>query len=280
METVLEMIPLALILCFGIFVQASAGFAAGLIIIPSLLWIGYSIPEAQASMLVATIPQNCWGVWSLRDSISRRRVTWPGLTRVAFLPVGCGVLWLLQSQPIDRVKQAVGAMVLLVTIAIIFFNPKQREHLSPVWTWITFPISGFLQGLVGMGGPPMVFWVQAHDWSTRQVRGFLFAMYLISIVPALTVLYLYFGNLIFRPMLTAAATIPLLLLVTVVGLKFGDWLGRQRLRRITYGLLLLIGAAGIASPILSPSVEAKPAQESSVQDPSGKTVDPLTDQGN
>ena len=245
------MLPLALILCLGIFVQASAGFAAGLIIIPSLLWCGFTIPEAQASMLVATIPQNAWGVWSLRESISARKSAWPGVGRILFLPIGCWALVGLQSFPMDRIKQVVGLVVLLVTIAIIVYKPKPRESLHPAWAFLAFPLSGFLQGLVGMGGPAMVFWIQAHDWSTRQIRGFLFTMYLISIVPALLVLYYYFGNLIFEPMLVAAATIPLLLLVTMVGIKFGDRLGRERLRRVTYGLLLLIGIAGIASPYLA-----------------------------
>ena len=68
-ETIFSLIPFAVILCAGIFVQAAAGFAAGLVIVPALLWCGYSIPAAQCSLLVATIPQNIWGVWSLRDSI-------------------------------------------------------------------------------------------------------------------------------------------------------------------------------------------------------------------
>lgn len=246
-----EFVSLALILSLGIFVQASAGFAAGLIIIPILLWSGFSIPAAQASMLVATIPQNCWGVWSFRESIPVRRVAWPGVGRVLFLPIGCLVLVKLQEFPIDQIKQVVGAVVLTVTIAIIFFKPKRRQELHPGWAMVTFPISGFFQGLVGMGGPPMVFWVQAHDWSTREVRGFLFAMYLISIIPALSVLYYFFGTEIVDPALMAAATIPVLLLVTVVGLKFGDWLGREKLRRVTYALLFLIGLAGIASPYLT-----------------------------
>ena len=98
----------------------------------------------------------------------------------------------------------------------------------------------------------MVFWVQAHDWDTRRMRAFLFAMYLVSILPAMLVLYLFFGNRIIQPSLVAATTIPLLVLVTGAGLKFGTWLGRVRLRRVTLGLLLVMGIAGLAAPLLSP----------------------------
>ena len=73
MDIVIDSLPLILILCLGVFVQSAAGFAAGLTIIPALLWFGYSIPAAQCALLVASIPQNIWGVWSFRDSIMRGR---------------------------------------------------------------------------------------------------------------------------------------------------------------------------------------------------------------
>jgi uncharacterized membrane protein YfcA len=244
-------LPLAIILCIGIFVQSSAGFAAGLIIIPSLLWCGYSIPEAQASLLVATVPQNIAGVWSLRKSISIERIAMPGLTRIVFFPVGCFLLVGLQAFPVERVRQVVGAVVLVATLSIILFKPTPRQSLHWGWSWLAFPVSGLLQGLVGMGGPAMVFWVQAHDWDARQMRGFLFAMYLASLFPALLMLYYFFGQQVVQPALVAMTVVPLLLLATYLGLKFGDWLGRERLRKITLALLLVIGLAGIASPYVT-----------------------------
>ena len=250
-ETVLSLIPFAAILCAGIFVQAAAGFAAGLLIVPALLWCGYSIPAAQCALLVATIPQNIWGVWSLRDSIDVKAVVEPGLLRVLFLPTGIVVLKLMDFVDPETVRQIVGLIVLFVTLAIITFRPAPRPHLHPIWARIAFPLSGFLQGLVGMGGPPMVFWVQAHDWSTEKTRSFLFMMYLVSIFPALAFLYVAFGDVVIEPGLLALAMLPLLWLVTCIGLKFGSMLGRERLRRVTLGLLLLMGLAGVVGPMLN-----------------------------
>jgi uncharacterized membrane protein YfcA len=252
MEFLYSLAPLALILCAGIFVQAAAGFAAGLFIVPSLLWCGYQIPEAQASLLVATIPQNIWGIWSLRDSLTPKVVAVPAAGRVAFLPLGAAVLVGMESFPQAQIRQVVGAVVLAVTIATIVYRPAPQKKLKRIWGLIAFPISGFLQGLVGMGGPAMVFWVQAHDWDTRKMRAFMFAMYLASIAPALGVLYLFFGDRIVPPALIAGLLIPLLVLATGVGLKFGTWLGRVRLRRLTLGLLFVMGLAGLAAPMLTP----------------------------
>ncbi len=252
METLLEQWPLAMILCVGIFVQSAAGFAAGLLIVPALLWFGYLIPESQTLLLVATIPQNIWGVWTFRRSISVRQVAYPGLLRLVFLPPGVWLLGQLEAFPVVVLRQFVGGVVIAVTLAVLLFRPTPRKRLHPVWSWVAFPASGFLQGLVGMGGPAMVFWVQAHDWGTKQSRGFLFAMYLISIAPALWILYLFFGDRVIAPALIASALIPLLLVVTYLGLHFGTWLGRRRLRRVTLVLLLLLGASGLAAPWLTP----------------------------
>ncbi len=249
-EQMSPLIPITLILCAGIFVQSAAGFAAGLLIVPALLWCGYTIPAAQSALLVATIPQNVWGVWSLRADIKPARMVWPGVGRIVTLPIGVWMLHSMESLPTESIRQIVGAVVLAVTLSIVVFKPKPQSHIHPAWAWLAFPISGFLQGLVGMGGPAMVFWVQSHDWDTKQSRGFLFAMYLISIVPALVILHYAFGDRIIGPGLLAAASIPFLWISSVFGLRFGTWLGRDRLRRLTLALLLLMGVSGLAAPWL------------------------------
>jgi uncharacterized protein len=246
-----SLLPLAIVLCIGIFAQAASGFAAGLLIVSMLIWLGYSIPEAQASLIVATIPQNMWGVWKFRDSVSIKQVAWPAVGRLASLPVGIAVLWSMETLPIDRVKQIVGGVMLVITLAICVFRPVPRQSLHPGWGILAFPISGFLQGLVGMGGPAMVLWVQAHDWNTRQSRGFLFAMYLISMIPAIAMLYVAFGDRIIEPSLIAFAMTPLLLVSTSLGLSAGTKLGRNRLRRITLAVLIFIGACGLIAPWFS-----------------------------
>ena len=252
MESLFSILPLVSILCVGIFVQAAAGFAAGLLIVPMLLWFGYSLPEAQCALLAATIPQNVWGVWTFRESIPARRVLRLGLLRIAFLPLGVWVVWSIDTLPTDTIRQIVGAVVLAMTVAIVIVQPQPRQQVNPLWSALVFPLSGFLQGVVGMGGPPMVFWIQAHDWSTRQVRGFLFAMFLVSIGPALGLLYYVFGDRVVRPGLTAIATTPVLLVATYFGLQVGTWLGRRRLRVVTLWLLALIGISALVSPWLGP----------------------------
>ncbi len=247
----LAMLLLAGVLCVGIFAQAASGFAAGLLIITTLVWFGYPIPEAQALLIVATIPQNLWGAWEFRESISPKQIAWPAFGRLLFLPLGILLLEAMESLSVETIKQLVSGIMLAITMAVCVLNPRPRQRLPWGWGWLSFPLSGFLQGLVGMGGPAMVLWVQAHDWDTKRSRGFLFAMYLVNITPALTLLYYKFGNRIVTPSLIASALIPLLLVATWLGLRAGTWLGRKRLRTVSLGILILIGIAGLAAPWMS-----------------------------
>ena len=239
---------LAIVLSLGIFIQSASGFAAGMLIISGLLWMGYPIPEAQVALLIATLPQNIWGVWSLRDAIDSRSLVWPAVGRLVFLPPGIATLWWLDGFPSERIKQVVGAVLLVVTISLIMLRVQPRRSLHPLWACLAFPSSGFLQGLIGIGGPSMVLWVQAHDWDTRRSRGFLFAMYLVSLPPALLLLGWTFGLRVGPVAVMSVALIPLQLLVTRQGLRLGTRLGRRRLRRVTLGLLVVMALLSLAAP--------------------------------
>ena len=167
-----------------------------------------------------------------------------------FFPVGILVVYQMETLDTQTVRQMVGGLLVVLTLLIAWFRPLPRKELSPFWAWIAFPLSGFMQGLVGMGGPAMVFWVQAHDWGTRRSRGFLFAMYLTSLIPALSILGFVFGASVFRAGMISGLTIPLLLLITQLGLRAGTKLGRKRLKRLTLSLLFLMGLAGLLTPWL------------------------------
>lgn len=241
----------AAVVCLGIFTQAATGFAAGLVIMPLMLWAGQGIPEAQAALLVSTIPQNTWGFFKFRETIAFKELALPASLRLLALPVGTATLFLINDFPEQMLRQFIGLVVVVCVVVLITFRPKPREHLHPAWMWLAFPLSGFFQGCSGTGGPMMVLWVQAHDWSTKRIRAFLFFMYLVTIIPSWALLYYWFGKRILPASVTAAAVIPLLLLSTTLGLRVGTWLGRDRLRRVTMGLLLVVGLVGVFSPMLA-----------------------------
>jgi hypothetical protein len=64
----------------------------------------------------------------------------------------------------------------------------------------------------------------------------------------MAILYIAFGNRVIAPGLLAGASIPLLWIASYYGLHLGTWLGRDRLRKVTLVLLILMALSGLAAP--------------------------------
>jgi uncharacterized membrane protein YfcA len=245
-----QLIILAVVLGVGSFAQGAVGFAAGLMIVPVMLACGWSVAEAQAVLLLATLVQNVWGTVTLRGALRSADLWLPAILRIGWLPVGVGLQWLLSGFSADRIRQVVGLAVMAATLAMILIRPQPKAAVAPIWTWIACSVSGLFQGLCGMGGPALVLWVQSHDWHPDRSRGFLFAQYLISLFPTLLLVGLVFGSEVWRALGLAALLLPVIFLSTFLGMRVGRRLDPTRLRSVSYLLLLLLGLSQVLGPWL------------------------------
>jgi len=238
------------VLFFSSVVQGAVGFAAGLFGIPLLMLTGVSFPDAVAISLVAAAPQNIIPAWQLRHEIDYRRALRPMLIRYALLPLGVCVLWLVGHGSKDAASQIVGVIVLLVVAAqrALHVSPQERLHIG--WEWLAFGLGGFLLGFCGMGGPPMVLWVLAHDWSMNRARAFLFYIFATGLIPQAVLLWLFFGTEVVDAMLLSAAALPVVLLGLWCGLILSRQIPDQLLKRASVVVLVLIAIGAISMPYL------------------------------
>ncbi|MBX3421302.1 MAG: hypothetical protein KF752_07065 [Pirellulaceae bacterium] len=237
-----------LILALSALLQATAGFGSALFGLPLLLWVGNSLVEAQLLIVTAMLPQNIFGCWRLRRSIDFREVAVPALLRIVALPIGVAGLTVLMNQSKQTVGQVVGVVILLA-IGLQYLAGIQW-HNARRWPWMlaTFCGSGFLQGLMGTGGPPMVLWIHGQKYSIDRGRAFLFATYVIGFIPQVLLLRWNFGTLVWLPMLIAMLAIPLTLLAAEAGLQIGSRLGDGLMRSATYATLAILAIAAIVEP--------------------------------
>jgi uncharacterized membrane protein YfcA len=240
----------SLILFLSSVVQGGVGFAAGLFGIPLLMLTGISLPDAVAISIVASAVQNFVAAWQLRREIDFRLATRPSLIRLATLPIGAWALSLLGPESKDLASQMVGVVVLAIVAVQSALRVEPQENLHPAWEWVAFSLGGFLLGLCGMGGPPMVLWVMAHNWSMNRARAFLYFLFVTGMPPQALVMWLMFGNEILGAMLLGLATLPAIL----AGLYLGLWLSRlmpdRLLRGLSWAVLVLIALSAIVMPYL------------------------------
>jgi uncharacterized membrane protein YfcA len=231
--------------------QATVGFAAGLMGIPLLLWVGNTLPEAQVLIITAMLPQNALLLVKLRRHITPREIALPAAVRLSFMPLGILLLaWLVQHSSL-AIQPLVGAIVLSAVLSQIIGGRPWVTAGRWYWVVATFGLSGLLQGLSGMSAPPMLLWVHGQRFSANRARGFLFAMYLSNFLPQLALMLWAFGPKLLTSVLLAILALPLIVLGSLVGLRLGNRLGDRWLRPITYGLLIWMAVACLLDPWLS-----------------------------
>jgi len=233
-------------------VQAAIGFGAGMIILPILIWAGMPIGQILALMSGAVTAQLTVKLWHYRREIPWRLVLWPvGAARLIGYVPGFALLWVLASASTDIVKQAVGAMILFALALQLGLRVKPRERLAQGWSWLAGVSGGITAGAVGMGGPPLVLWVIAHDWPPKQARLFLWASFWFVMPIQITVLVLMFEP-VEQLILTGIGvlTLPAALLGTAAGLWLGHRIPKRQLRWAMIGLLLVLGVSSLVRPML------------------------------
>lgn len=250
--TLFQVIVIVGVMLFAAIVQAAVGFGAGMIAIPVMIWAGLPIEHALAVMSAAVCGQLSVKLWRYRREVPWREVLWPmGVARVAGYVPGFVLLWLLAGASTAEVKQAVGAVVLIALGLQTGLRIKPRERLASGWTWLAGVTGGATAGAVGMGGPPLVLWVVAHDWPGKKARLFLWASFWLTMPIQLTGLIL-----MFKPveqlslMAVGLATLPAALVGTSAGLWIGHRIPRRQLRWLMIALLVVLGVVSLVGPML------------------------------
>ena len=244
-----QAVLIGLALALGAAMQGAIGFAFGLVSIPLLVWSGVSMPRAVAMVLAMVMVQTTGNLWKLRAHLDFHGGWAMTVYRVVSMAVGVYLMaWLVGLGP-DRVKQAIGGLIGLALLAQWIGRVTPRKRVHSVWTPIVGLSSGLMSGTVGMGGPPLVMWVMAHDWSTERARCFLWLCFLILMPVQLALMVWKFGGEAAWGMPIGLAYTPVVILASMGGAAVGSRLNRKRLRVAAYGVLAVIAGVSIAAPL-------------------------------
>ncbi len=224
----------------GGFLQGAVGFGLGLFSVPLLLTVGFPIPIVLAMVAIGTVVQAASGVHRLRHSVPWRTVWFALAVRACSMAAGIWVVRVLTDYPVESLKFWIGAVMAALVALQAWWQPLPRPRLHAGWNLTAFLASGFTGGLCSMGGPPLVLWVMAHDWSTERTRGFLFASFMCLVPVQLTLLYLTFGQDTLRGALMGLALSPAVLAGSLVGLRVGGRFSKSLLRKLAFALLMAI----------------------------------------
>jgi uncharacterized membrane protein YfcA len=244
-----EIILIASIFLGAAAVQSSIGFGFGLIATPLLIWLGMSMMDVVVIILVGSFFQTLVGVRA-----HLRHVDWPFTIktvaiRLTFIVAGSFVLFKIAELPQAHIKFVVGALTLFMVALIVLNKKKTFSSLHAAWGVLAFSVSGFFAGLCGIGGPPLLVWVLAQDWSPNKSRGFLFSVYMLSIPLQLICLHFLAAQPITDALTKGCAYSPIILIGSWLGIKWGQHLNKDKFRTFVITGLILIALLSIISAL-------------------------------
>ena len=242
------------VVCLTVFagsvVQGTVGFASGMFVTPILVATGWALPTAIGVNLVSNVVQSLWGAYRLRHAIDWANWLRPYAVRLAWLPVGAGVLLAAEVFQPAVIRQLVGSVILLVTGAFWLWRVRPRETLHVGWEYLAMSLSGFLAGLCGIGGPPMVLWIVSQTWPADRARVFLFLAFSLSLVPQTIILVLLFDEQATLGLVLGCCALPAAVAGTMLGLRVGSRLPPEPLRRLMFLVLVIVAVGVIVMPWL------------------------------
>ncbi|MBI3924284.1 MAG: sulfite exporter TauE/SafE family protein [Armatimonadetes bacterium] len=237
MDYVSEPLLIAAILFAAAALQSAIGFAIGMFAIPLLLWAGCSLPTAVALVLISSLVQSLVGALRLRTEIRWQEAISATGYRLLGLPFGLAALALADSLGTELVRQVVGMAIL----GLVALQWSQRSTMVAESKPAAFFSSGYLLGMLGMGGPTMALWVLARDWQASRMRAFMFAVNLLTLPVNLVLLGLTFSGDSLRTLSLGLTFCPVAMVGAAAGLRLAGWLPRGRLRLAAYSVLGVLG---------------------------------------
>lgn len=239
------LIAAGIIMFGGSIVQGAIGFALGMVAAPLLVEAGFSLSQAVALTTLAIGIQVLFGAWQLRAHIPWGEVKLAAGLRYLTVPIGVLLLLSIENMDVEDVKRLVGLGVLLGAIIRGCARNKAVRQLPSAVSVATFGLSGVLQGLVAMGGPPLVLWMTTRDFSAQQARAFTLTLFLLN-APVQVLLLLFLSQTMSVDVLLMALILtPVIYLGTTIGLRIGDRFSKPLLNKAALGVLLVIALNAI-----------------------------------
>lgn len=252
MSIVIEIPWLFLIIAgFAGYFQTVTGFGLGIIVM-GLTGALAIAPVASVAVVVSLMTMaNC----AMALPRCLHHVAWPvaGATVLGMLPAIIGGVLLLNylsGSNIATVRVLLG-MVILYAGANLLIKKKIQEKLSGRGSFTVFgALAGFLGGLFGVGGPPLVYHYYRQPLDPIRIRTTLIVLFAAS-SSVRTLFVISQGDMTLDILLLAAWAFPMVAIGTVLGRYYPPRWSALTMRRVVFTMLILIGLRLIVGELLS-----------------------------
>ena len=242
MQNIFYFIPenffiLLIVISFSGFIRGFLGFGSGLITIP-ILSLLYSPIFAIVFNIIIEIPTSIYLTITGAKTCRFKEISPMFISTIITIPIGIFFLLAINEQVIKIIM----SVLVIFFVIIIASGWRLKSTITTYVLIFTGAISGLMQGIAGMGGPPIVTILLSKGDNNDVTRGNTLIMF--SAIVFSAVLSIYYFNLFSKTLiLTGIITSPLYLIASFLGSQFYNLSGSKYYRNISLLLLGLIGFA-------------------------------------
>ena len=242
MQNIFYFIPenffiLLIVISFSGFIRGFLGFGSGLITIP-ILSLLYSPIFAIVFNIIIEIPTTIYLTIIGTKTCRFKEISPMFFSTILTIPIG--IIFLLAIN--EQVIKIIMSVLVIFFVILIASGWRLKSTITTYVLIFTGTISGLMQGITGMGGPPIVTVLLSKGDNNDVTRGNTLIMFTAIVISA--VLSMHYFNLFSKTLiLTGIITSPLYLLASFLGSQFYNLSGNKYYRNISLLLLVLIGFA-------------------------------------
>ncbi|UUM32122.1 sulfite exporter TauE/SafE family protein [Vibrio japonicus] len=225
----------------GTYFQTVTGFGLGIIVIGLTVSLNLvALPVIAAVVSIVTL-FNCLVALVGKPLSGELKITLalvvgivPGVIAGVFL------LGQLNESATNILRVLLGIMILAAGLNFMF-KPKMLAMRSASASFLFSGFSsGLAGGLFGMAGPPIVYHLYKQPFSIELIRSTLLMVF--ACTSASRTAYVYFdGSLGTSIIWLSVIAVPLVALVTLVARRYPPPLSNDQLRKLVFGVLMVVG---------------------------------------
>ena len=236
-----------LLVALGAAIQTISGFAMALIIIGGVTALGIAeVALAAAVVSIVSLVNTTVALRGCYRSIESQYVMWISLGMLPMTLVGILVLDYLAATASDFLRLLLGFVIILAG-GLLMLKPALHElRSSNLVMVLTGMAGGLMGGMYGAGGAPYAYLMYRQPLGLIAVRATLLAIFTVSTLGR-TLMVAFDGHLNQEVLSLSALSIPLVIIVTLTISRFSHKISDALVRKIAFGLLILLGSYLIVS---------------------------------
>jgi len=226
---------LAVVFLLAGFIQGLTGFGFGMVAM-SFAPMFINIKQANVLVTILALFNGLFVIWTVRHAVDFKKIV--PIVLGAFLGVPIGVYLLKVLQP-EIIKIILGIILISFSTYSIFRKDSTRR-VGKLWVVPVGILSGILDGLIHMGGPPVIIYTYYQNWDKDSIKATLITYFTMS--AAYKVFVLLLSKLVNLEILQMGGILlPIVYCGAFLGFLWFARVNQEQMRKITFSLLICLG---------------------------------------